>query len=112
LDPTRCARPRDRGEGVRLTESGLDLCCGLGGRAYALLALHRASGDEYWLKGARGLVERALRPRVADDPFALSLYKGALGPAVLAAELPTPAVASMPLFEPEGWGVPPLAKPS
>ena len=34
-------------------ESGIDLCCGLSGRAYALLALHRASGDELWLREAR-----------------------------------------------------------
>ncbi len=84
-------------------ESGVDLCCGLSGRAYALLALYRAGGDEYWLREARSLTLRALRPRIADTPFALSLYKGAIGPAVLAAELTTPGAASMPLFESEGW---------
>jgi hypothetical protein len=84
-------------------ESGIDLCCGLSGRAYALLALHRASGDDYWLKEARRLTLRALRPRLTDSPVALSLYKGAVGPAVLAAELPKPATASMPLFEAERW---------
>jgi eukaryotic-like serine/threonine-protein kinase len=84
-------------------ESGIDLCCGLAGRSYALLALHRGSGDEYWLKEARNLTLRALRPRLTDSPLALSLYKGALGPAVLAAELPKPATASMPLFEAECW---------
>lgn len=84
-------------------ESGIDLCCGLTGRAYALLALHRGSGDEYWLNEARRLTVRALRPRLTDSPVALSLYKGAVGPAVLAAELPKPATASMPLFEAECW---------
>ena len=84
-------------------ETGVDLCCGLAGRAYALLALHRTSGDEHWLKEARSLTLRSLQPRLADRPFALSLYKGALGPAVLAAELPAPTTASMPLFESEGW---------
>jgi serine/threonine-protein kinase len=84
-------------------ESGIDLCCGLSGRAYALLALHRASGDELWLREARNLALRALRPRMLDTPFALSLYKGAVGPVVLAEELRVPMTASMPLFESEGW---------
>jgi predicted Ser/Thr protein kinase len=84
-------------------ETGVDLCCGLSGRAYALLALHRASGDEMWLRDARTLALRALRPGMLDALFAHSLYKGALGPAVLAEELRTPTTASMPLFEPEGW---------
>jgi eukaryotic-like serine/threonine-protein kinase len=84
-------------------ESGVDLCCGLSGRAYALLALHRASGDEFWLGAARKLAFRALRPRILDAPFALSLYKGAVGPVVLAQELREPVTASMPLFESENW---------
>ncbi|MBR0851395.1 phosphotransferase [Bradyrhizobium diazoefficiens] len=85
------------------TETGVDLCCGLSGRAYALLALHRASGDEMWLRDARSLALRALRPDMLNSPFAHSLYKGVLGPAMLAEELRAPAAASMPLFEPEGW---------
>jgi serine/threonine-protein kinase len=84
-------------------ESGIDLCCGISGRAYALLALHRASGDELWLREARNFALRALRPRMLDTPFALSLYKGAVGPLVLAEELRVPMTASMPLFESEGW---------
>jgi serine/threonine-protein kinase len=84
-------------------ESGVDLCCGLSGRAYAVLALHRASGDEFWLREARKLAFRALRPRMLDAPFALSLYKGAVGPVVLAEELRAPMTASMPLFESENW---------
>jgi len=84
-------------------ESGVDLCCGLSGRAYALLALHRASEDEFWLGEARKLAFRALRPRILDAPFALSLYKGAVGPAVLSEELRKPMTASMPLFESENW---------
>ena len=49
---------------------------------------------------------RSCRPRLAESPFALSLYKGAIGAAVLAAELREPAGASMPLFEAEGWASP------
>jgi eukaryotic-like serine/threonine-protein kinase len=76
---------------------------GLSGRAYAMLALHRASGDELWLQEGRKLALRALRPRMLDTPLGLSLYKGAVGPAVLAQELRAPTTASMPLFEQEGW---------
>lgn len=90
-------------DAVGPSETGSDLCCGLAGRAYALLALHRATGDGQWLKEARRLAVRAIRPRLAESPFALSLYKGAIGAAVLAAELREPASASMPLFEAEGW---------
>ena len=84
-------------------DTGVDLCCGLSGRAYALLALHRASGDDIWVREARTLALRALRPRMLDAPFALSLYKGAVGPVVLAEELRAPMNASMPLFESERW---------
>ena len=52
---------------------------------------------------ARKLAFRALRPRMLDAPFALSLYKGAVGPVVLAQELREPVTASMPLFESENW---------
>jgi hypothetical protein len=38
-----------------------------------------------------------------DTPLGLSLYKGAVGPVVLAQELRAPTTASMPLFEQEGW---------
>jgi serine/threonine-protein kinase len=84
-------------------ESGADLCCGLSGRAYALLALGRTSGDEFWLQGAKTLALRAFRPRMLESPFAHSLYKGAVGPIVLAEELRMPMTGSMPLFESEGW---------
>jgi serine/threonine-protein kinase len=90
-------------DAVGPSETGSDLCCGLAGRAYALLALHRATGDGHWLKETRRLALRAIRPRLAESPFALSLYKGAIGAAVLAADLREPASASMPLFEAEGW---------
>jgi hypothetical protein len=76
-------------------ETGVDLCCGLAGRAYALLALHRASGDDIWLREARALAVRALRPRMLDAPFALSLYKGVFGLVVLAEELRAPMTASI-----------------
>jgi hypothetical protein len=72
-------------------------------RAGSTSAAGSAVGDEYWLKKARSLTLRALGLRLTGSPLALSLYKGALGTAVLAAELPTPGTASMPLFEAERW---------
>ncbi|HKI02484.1 MAG TPA: lanthionine synthetase LanC family protein [Thermoanaerobaculia bacterium] len=79
------------------------LCCGLAGRAYALLNLHRHGGGPEWLERARDLADRAARAveRRAETPN--SLYKGELGVAVLIADLARPEDAAMPFFEEEGW---------
>ncbi len=78
------------------------LCCGLAGRAYALLHLHKHGGGEEWLTRARELAERAaLAIERSEAPD--SLYKGAVGVAVLAADLARPADAVFPFFEEEGW---------
>ena len=79
------------------------LCCGLAGRAYALLNLHRHGGGEEWLTRARELAHHAAAAadRTSESPD--SLYKGAVGIAVLAADLARPAEAAMPFFEEEGW---------
>lgn len=85
-------------------ESPHDLCCGFAGRAYALLALYRHTGEREWLARAVQLAEMAVR-RVQDgpQPWPDSLYKGAVGVAVLAADLARPELAAMPFFESEGW---------
>lgn len=80
-----------------------DLCCGAGGRAYALLALHRSTGEAAWLRRAESLAGRAAANVLADPATDHALYKGALGIALLAAELDWPRAARMPLFEHEGW---------
>jgi len=79
------------------------LCCGLAGRAYALLHLHKHGGGEEWLPRARELAGRATLAieRTAEAPD--SLYKGAVGVAVLAADLARPEEAVFPFFEEEGW---------
>lgn len=77
------------------------LCCGSAGQAYAALNQYRSSGEERW---------RALAVRLAGDSASngtlagdatspLSLYKGHVGLALLAAELQSPERAAMPLFE-------------
>ncbi len=79
------------------------LCCGLPGRAYALLAWHRCSGDAIWIARARELVQRsksALQPDATLDP---ALLKGQLSLALIERELDQPHLARMPLFEGEGW---------
>jgi serine/threonine-protein kinase len=78
------------------------LCCGLAGAAYALLALHRHTGDPAWLARAGHLGNRAVAWTHASE-MPDSLYKGTLGVAVLAADLLDPRDASMPLFEAERW---------
>ncbi|MFZ2114047.1 MAG: lanthionine synthetase LanC family protein [Solirubrobacteraceae bacterium] len=76
-----------------------DLCCGLAGRAYALLNLYRHGGEDAWLTRARECAERAaIGIRVAATRRDC-LYKGEIGVALLVAEIEDPMHARMPLFE-------------
>lgn len=88
-----------------------DLCCGSAGRAYALLAMFRASGDHEWLSRATALADGIALDASADAAQLLrtnpALYKGSLGAAVLISDLERPHLARMPLFESEGWPLPP-----
>jgi hypothetical protein len=80
-----------------------ELCCGLAGRAYALLCRYRHGGEPQWLARAWILGERAAaRPGVHEQRLH-SLYHGEVGIALLAADLRKPEFACMPLFEAEGW---------
>jgi serine/threonine-protein kinase len=79
------------------------LCCGLGGRAYALLNMYRHTGDRIWLERARRLAALAARLDNAPPEYSHSLYKGTFGLAVLAADLEEPDDATMPFFEPLGY---------
>lgn len=79
------------------------LCCGVSGRAYAVLALYRHTGDERWLGRAQLLADRAAE----DGPAFLrrdSLFHGDIGVALLAAEFEDPQWARLPFIEDEGWG--------
>ncbi|HEX4965645.1 MAG TPA: lanthionine synthetase LanC family protein [Thermoanaerobaculia bacterium] len=84
-------------------EGGGSLCCGLAGRAYALLSLHRHTGAPEWLARARGRANRAAVDAEKRPGREESLYKGALGAALLAADLARPEASAMPFFEAEGW---------
>jgi serine/threonine-protein kinase len=79
------------------------LCCGLVGRAYALLNLFRHTGDKLWLDRARFLAERAAIDGGMPSEYPHSLYKGEFGLAVLSADLEQPEEATMPFFEPLGY---------
>jgi eukaryotic-like serine/threonine-protein kinase len=79
------------------------LCCGLAGRAYALLNLYRYTNEKVWLERARGLAARGTRARAATAEYAHSLYKGEFGLAVLMADLEEPEESAMPFFEPLGY---------
>jgi hypothetical protein len=90
-----------------------NLCCGLAGRAYALLDLYQAGAGAEWLDRARILADRAaaistaVASTAAADPLEASqlhsLYRGQPGIAVLAADLERPEAAAMPLFGDERW---------
>lgn len=76
-----------------------DLCCGLTGRAFALLSLYQLTGTTTWLTEARRLASSAAsRWRGEPDPF--SLRKGPLGNALLLVELEAPERATLPVFGP------------
>ena len=80
------------------TETG-SLCCGMGGIAYALLAMYRLTRSELWLERARLTARRAAGD--GSKHFQRdALYKGAVGVAVLAEDLKQPENAAMPAFEP------------
>jgi serine/threonine-protein kinase len=85
------------------------LCCGLAGQAYALLNFFRHSGDAVWLHRATKMAEWAAEAAISpagpseESPelHPVSLYNGAAGIAVLAADLERPLNARMPFFERE-----------
>ncbi len=89
------------------------LCCGLAGRAYALLNLYRYTGNAHWLAGARELAHRAAHsmqtPPPGEEAVQHSLYRGVPGVAVLVADLSRAEASCMPFFEEEGW--PPRTHP-
>ncbi len=73
------------------------LCCGYGGRAYAMARHWRATGASEWLSRARQLAELSRAAPSSGLPH--SLFKGEWGTAVLTADLARPEEARMPLFE-------------
>jgi eukaryotic-like serine/threonine-protein kinase len=77
------------------------LCCGYAGRAYALLAQFRQSGDPNWVDRAVVLAERAIAACKSDTPTTHALFKGLLGAVVLVEDLRAPEFSSFPLFERE-----------
>jgi len=78
------------------------LCCGLAGRAHAVFAVARHSGQSAWRRRAAALALEAARGHeLRSRP--LSLYKGMLGVAVLAEEMEQGDHPRQPFFESEGW---------
>ena len=80
---------------------GGSLCCGLAGRAYALLNMYKHDGDTDWLDRALILAEGAANYFAANPPGRDSLLHGELGAGLLAAELERPDQSCAPLFERE-----------
>ncbi|MEA2564310.1 MAG: eukaryotic-like serine/threonine-protein kinase [Acidobacteriota bacterium] len=86
------------------SDRNASLCCGLAGRAYALLDFWRCGGGDIWLERARDLAESAAVEVVRFSEAADSLYKGEPGVAALIADLARPEMAAQPFFGDEGWG--------
>lgn len=81
----------------------VDLCCGLAGRAYALLLLDGMTSDRQWGEAAADALERAAISCEGATLRAKSLYKGEIGIAVATAELANPGAAAQPAFHAERW---------
>jgi serine/threonine-protein kinase len=74
------------------------LCCGLAGVSYALLSAHRITGDQEWRTRAERAASSAAKC-TSESFYRDSLYKGAIGLAVLTEDLRDPDSAAMPVFE-------------
>jgi len=83
-------------------DGNANLCCGLAGRAYALVRMWQTSGEAAWLDRARVLAGRAA-VEIARSEAPDSLYKGEAGVAALIADLARPESAALPFFADEGW---------
>jgi serine/threonine-protein kinase len=79
-------------------DTSATLCCGLAGRAYALLAIYRLTGDTAWLDRAKELAARAPNGEFEHE-YPHSLYMGQLAIPVLSADLDDPEHAAQPFFE-------------
>jgi serine/threonine protein kinase len=79
------------------------LCCGLAGRAYALLHLYRFTGHSVWLARARVLANQAVATPAVSPEQLNSLFHGDVGIALLAVDLECPEFSCMPFFEGEHW---------
>jgi serine/threonine-protein kinase len=86
-----------------LSDAPGDLCCGLAGRAYALLALHRFTRELPWLERAKVLAKRAAASPGIPPNRLNSLFHGDIGIALVASDLAAPEFSCMPFFEGEHW---------
>lgn len=78
------------------------LCCGLAGRAYALVNFSKHGNEKHsvWMDRVIRLMERAINDDSVQG-LENSLYKGEIGVALLASCLTRPEMAAMPAFESE-----------
>lgn len=74
------------------------LCCGSAGVGFAALALFRNTGHRDWREATAQMIARAERGQFPHSKEH-SLYKGELGPALLALELENHQDSAFPLFE-------------
>jgi serine/threonine-protein kinase len=74
------------------------LCCGLAGRAYAALAMYRATGESAWLPHAKRLAVEAAGSACGPDFPQHSLWGGDVGVALLALDIGEPDRAAMPIY--------------
>jgi serine/threonine-protein kinase len=79
------------------------LCCGIAGRAFALVDLYQITGDNSWLKKAEWCLTRARTPA---NPHIHSLFKGITGLELARLEIRNPSLMSFPLLATKNYGPP------
>jgi len=98
----RLARDAARFTLTYVDDAPADLCCGLAGRAYALLAMDRIAPGRAWFEHACAMASRAAASMLeACGPWPNGLYKGYPGLVCLARDLSEPSAkrAGFPLVE-------------
>lgn len=76
-----------------------NLCCGMSGKAYAMLNLYNTTNEKSWLQKAQEIEKMIMQQIGSPALHNNSLYKGEVGVAVLLAEMSEPTLSRMPLFE-------------
>lgn len=76
-----------------------NLCCGMSGKAYAMLNLYNTTFEKSWLHKAQEIEKMIMQQIGSPALHNNSLYKGEVGVAVLLAEMGQPTLSRMPLFE-------------
>lgn len=84
---------------INLPHYNNNLCCGLSGMAYSMMALYKITGDKKYLEAVQKTKQSIIKNIASPMDDNNSLYKGEVGLGLLFCESAIPDLARMPLFE-------------